>query len=353
MSNKIVVGITQGDSNGISYEVIVKALTDSRVIEICTPVIYGSSKLFGFYNKQVHETEGMVTNVIANPSEIHHKRINIINCVPETVVAEPGKSTPESAKAAFQSLEKAVEHLKKGEIDVLVTAPFNKASMNRDGFHFSGHTEYLAKEFNSIDSLMFMVSSDLKVGLVTNHLPLKDVPGKISKELIEKKCRIMIDSLRKDFGIEHPKVAVLSLNPHCGEEGLMGHEEEEIIKPAIKELKESDELVFGPYSPDGFFSSPVYKKFDAILAMYHDQGLIPFKSLSFEEGVNYTAGLPVIRTSPDHGTAFDIAGKNKASHSSMLSAIFMAVDIFRKRKEYDQLRVNPLRVEIPTSRNND
>ena len=353
MSNKIVVGITQGDSNGISYEVIVKALTDSRVIEICTPVIYGSSKLFGFYKKQVHETEGMVTNVIANPSEIHHKRINIINCVPETVVAEPGKSTPESAKAAFQSLEMAVEHLKKGEIDVLVTAPFNKASMNRDGFHFSGHTEYLAKEFNSIDSLMFMVSSDLKVGLVTNHLPLKDVPGKISKELIEKKCRIMIDSLRKDFGIEHPKVAVLSLNPHCGEEGLMGHEEEEIIKPAIKELKESDELVFGPYSPDGFFSSPVYKKFDAILAMYHDQGLIPFKSLSFEEGVNYTAGLPVIRTSPDHGTAFDIAGKNKASHSSMLSAIFMAVDIFRKRKEYDQLRVNPLRVEIPTSRNND
>lgn len=353
MSNKIVVGITQGDSNGISYEVIVKALTDSRVIEICTPVIYGSSKLFGFYKKQVHETEGMVTNVIANPSEIHHKRINIINCVPETVVAEPGKSTQESAKAAFQSLEKAVEHLKKGEIDVLVTAPFNKASMNRDGFHFSGHTEYLAKEFNSIDSLMFMVSSDLKVGLVTNHLPLKDVPGKISKDLIEKKCRIMIDSLRKDFGIEHPKVAVLSLNPHCGEEGLMGHEEEEIIKPAIKELKEADELVFGPYSPDGFFSSPVYKKFDAILAMYHDQGLIPFKSLSFEEGVNYTAGLPVIRTSPDHGTAFDIAGKNKASHSSMLSAIFMAVDIFRKRKEYDQLRVNPLRVEIPTSRNND
>lgn len=353
MSNKIVVGITQGDSNSISYEVIIKALTDARILELCTPVIYGSSKLFGYYKKQINDADGIVPNVISAPSEIHHKRVNIINCVPESVTAEPGRSTTESSRGAFLSLEKAINHIKNGEIDVLVTGPFNKASMKSDGFIFPGHTEYLTKEFQKEDSLMFMISSSLKVGVVTNHIPVSEVPQNITKEKIAKKARLMIDSLKRDFGIEYPKIAVLSLNPHAGEEGMLGSEEIEIIRPSIAELKEEGHLVFGPFAPDGFFASPSINKFDAVLAMYHDQGLIPFKALSPDDGINYTAGLPIVRTSPDHGTAYDIAGKNIANHTSMLNAIYSAVDIFRKRKEYEELRKNPLKVEIPASRGND
>ncbi|MDD2490611.1 MAG: 4-hydroxythreonine-4-phosphate dehydrogenase PdxA [Bacteroidales bacterium] len=353
MNNKIVVGITQGDSNGISYEVIIKSLSDNRILELCTPVVYGSSKLFGFYKKMVDEAEGVSVNVITSPSDIHHKRVNIINCVPESVAAEPGKSTPESSRGAFLSLDKAINHLKTGGIDVLVTAPFNKASMQAEGFTFPGHTEYLTSEFERGDSLMFMVSSAFKIGVVTNHIPLKDVPGAISAELIAKKCRIMANSLKRDFGIEHPKIAVLSLNPHSGERGVLGREEIDIIIPAIEELKSEGELVFGPYSSDSFFASSLFKKFDAILAMYHDQGLTPFKTLSYDGGVNFTAGLPVVRTSPDHGTAYEIAGKNIANHSSMLNAIYTAIDIFKNRVEYDEIRKNPLKVEIPVSRGND
>ena len=353
MNNKIVVGITQGDSNGISYEVIIKALSDNRILELCTPVLYGSSKLFGFYKKQIPDAETLTANLISAPSEIHHKRVNIINCVPESVVAEPGKPTPESSRGAFLSLDKAINHLKSGDIDVLVTAPFNKASMQAEGFTFPGHTEYLAQEFDKHDSLMFMISSSLKVGIVTNHISIKDVPAAISSEKIIKKCKIMIDSLRRDFGIENPKIAVLSLNPHAGEDGVLGREEIDIIKPAIDEIKSEGELVFGPFAPDGFFASSMLKKFDAVLAMYHDQGLIPFKALSTDGGVNYTAGLPIVRTSPDHGTAYDIAGKGIANHSSMLDAIYTAIDIFRKRAEYEEIRKNPLKVEIPTSRGND
>lgn len=353
MSNKIVVGITQGDSNGISYEVIIKALSDSRMLELCTPVIYGSSKLFGFYKKSISDADIVAANVISSPADIHHKRVNIINCVPESVVADPGRPTPESSRGAFLSLDKAIDHLKKGEIDVLVTGPFNKASMKDEGFTFPGHTEYLTKEFGKEDSLMFMISPAMRVGLVTNHIPIKEVTSSITTEKIVKKCKLMCESLRRDFGIEYPKIAVLSLNPHAGEEGVLGNEEREIIKPAIEELKAEGELIFGPYAPDGFFASSMYKKFDSVLAMYHDQGLIPFKSLSPEGGVNYTAGLPVVRTSPDHGTAYDIAGKNIANHYSMLNAIYEAIDIFRKRKEYEEIRRNPLKVEIPVSRGND
>jgi len=353
MSNKIVVGITQGDSNSISYEVIIKALSDNRIIELCTPVLYGSSKLFGYYKKQIQDAENLTVNLITNPSEIHHKRINIINCVPESVSADPGKSTPESSRGAFLSLDKAINHLKSGDIDVLVTGPFNKASMQAEGFNFPGHTEYLAKEFDRSDTLMFMISATLKVGVVTNHIPLKDVPSSITSEKIVKKCKILLDSLRRDFAIEYPKVAVLSLNPHAGENGVLGKEEIEIIKPAIDEIKSDGELVFGPFAPDGFFASSLCKKFDAVLAMYHDQGLIPFKALSAEGGLNYTAGLPVVRTSPDHGTAYDIAGKGIANHTSMLNAIYSAIDIFKKRLEYEEIRKNPLKVEIPASRGND
>ena len=353
MNNKIVVGITQGDSNGISYEVIIKALSDPRIMEMCTPVIYGSSRIFGIHKKNIPEMEGLSTNIVNSPKELHPKRINIINCIPDSLVAEPGKASSESARGAMLALETAVADLKKGEIDVLVTAPFNKASMNRDGFSFPGHTEYLAKEFGAQESLMFMVSPVLKVGLVTNHLPVKSIASSITSDLIIHKYKLMSESLRKDFGIDRPKIAVLSLNPHAGDEGLLGTEEEEIIKPAIKSLKHSGELAFGPYSPDGFFASPLMSKFDAVLAMYHDQGLIPFKALSFESGVNFTAGLPVVRTSPDHGTGHDIAGKNLASGASMLSAIYSAIDIFNKRLEYEEIRANPLKVETPVSRNNN
>ncbi len=353
MNNKIVVGITQGDSNGISYEVIIKALSDTRILEICTPVIYGSSRIFGIHKKNIPEMEGLSTNIINSPKELHPKRINIINCIPDSLVAEPGKASSESAKGAMLSLETAVADLKKGEIDVLVTAPFNKASMNRDGFNFPGHTEYLAKEFGVEESLMFMISPILKVGLVTNHLSIKDVSSSITSDLIIHKFKLMAQSLKRDFGIDRPKIAVLSLNPHAGDEGLIGTEEEDVIKPAIKELKHSGEMAFGPYSPDGFFSSQLMSKFDAVLAMYHDQGLIPFKALSTDGGVNFTAGLPVVRTSPDHGTGQDIAGKNLASGSSMLSAIYCAIDVFNKRQEYEIIRANPLKVEIPVSRNNN
>lgn len=353
MDNKIVVGITQGDSNGVSYEVIIKALTDNRILELCTPVLFGSSKLFGYYKKQIIDAEGIVPNVIANPSEIHPKRLNIINCVPESVTAEPGKPSPDSSRGAFLSLDKAISCLKNGEIDVLVTGPFNKASMQNEGFHFPGHTEYITKEFESKESLMFMISSALKIGVVTNHIPINEISSTLTKEKIVDKCKLMIDSLKRDFGIAYPKIAVLSLNPHAGEHGVIGMEEIDIIKPAILELNEAGNIVTGPFAPDGFFASPSVNKFDAVLAMYHDQGLIPFKALSTDGGVNFTAGLPVIRTSPDHGTAYDIAGKNIANHSSMLNAIYTAIDIHRNRIDYDEIRKNPLKVEIPTSRGND
>ena len=337
-NGKIVVGITQGDSNGIGYEVIIKALADPRILEQFTPVVYGSSKLFGFYRKSIPEIDQMDTNAINSASEAHPKRVNIVNCLPDSSYAEPGQATAESAKAAIAALAAAVKELKEGKIDVLVTGPINKKAMASEGFGFPGHTEYLQEAFGKKDVAMFMVSHRLRLAVVTGHIPLKDVAGQISEEKILSKLRLINESLKQDFTIDQPKIAVLSLNPHSGDGGLLGTEEQEIIIPAIRKATEEGILAFGPFSPDGYFGLSHYENFDATLAMYHDQGLSPFKALSFEDGVNYTAGLPVIRTSPDHGTAFEMAGRDEADPRSMRAAIFTAIDIFRSRKAWEELQ---------------
>ncbi len=333
MARKLVVGITQGDGNGIGYEVIIKALADERMLDICTPVIYGSSKIFGFYKKQIHNIDQINTNVINSAKDVYHKRVNIVNCLPENVFVEPGQPTPESAKCAMTSLQRAVEDIKNGYIDVLVTAPINKRAMVSEGFGYTGHTEYLEKEFGVDEVAMIMVCDRLKVGVVTGHIPLKDVVSQLTAEKIVKKLRLMKSSLQMDFGIDAPKIAVLGLNPHCGDGGLLGDEESQIILPAVKQANAEGILAYGPYSPDGFFGLGNYMKYDAVLAMYHDQGLTPFKALAFEDGVNYTAGLPVVRTSPDHGTAYEMAGRDMADPRSMMSAIYTAIDIYNSRAD--------------------
>lgn len=348
MNNKIVVGISQGDINSISSEVIIKALSDSRLLDSCIPVIYGSSKVIGIYKKHSPDTENFSANVINSPREAHSKRVNIINCIPDTIQSDPGKQSEDGARAAMMALEEAVKDLKMKNIDVLVTGPFNKFEVSKGGFNFTGHTEYLGNVFGIKDTLMFMVSDRIKVGLVTNHMPLSEVPSHITTKLIVEKLRIMSNSLKRDFAVRSPKIAVMGLNPHCGDQGLIGNEETEIIKPAVRQASDEGILAFGPYSPDGFFGSEMMGKFDAVLAMYHDQGLIPFKALAFENGVNFTAGLPVVRTSPDHGTAFEIAGKNRANATSMLSAIYYACDIYRNRQDFDDLRSNILVSEHTT-----
>lgn len=339
---KPIVGITQGDSNGIGYEVIIKALSDPRVLEFFTPVVYGSSKLFGFYRKSIPEIEQFDTNLVNAAEEAKPKRINILNCLPDSVFAEPGQATPESAKSAIIALDKAVADIKAGKIDVLVTGPINKKAMSGQGFGFPGHTEYLQKQFGVNDVTMLMTSHRLRLGVVTGHIPLKDVVGSITKEKIVSKLKLMTKSLKEDFCIDQPRIAVLSLNPHSGDGGLLGTEEQDIIIPAIAEAAAEGILAFGPYSPDGFFGLGHYEKFDATLAMYHDQGLAPFKALSFEDGVNYTAGLPIVRTSPDHGTAFELAGRDVADPHSMRSAIFAAVDIFNARKDFEELQAGKM-----------
>lgn len=348
MNRKLIVGITQGDGNGIGYEVIIKALADDRILEMCTPVIYGSSKIFGFYRKQIHNLEQpMNTNVINSARDAHQKRINIVNCLPDNIFVEPGQPTAESAKSAIKSLECAVDDIRKGYIDVLVTAPINKRAMVNEGFGYTGHTEYLEKEFGVDEVAMIMVCDQLKVGVVTGHIPLKDVTKTLTTELILKKLRLMKKSLERDFGIDSPKIAVLGLNPHCGDGGLLGDEEQSIILPAVRAAGEEGILAFGPYSPDGFFGLGNYNRFDATLAMYHDQGLTPFKALAFELGVNYTAGLPIVRTSPDHGTAYDMAGRDLADPRSMISSIFTAIDVFKNRQAYDELQAGKMSVKLP------
>ena len=336
-NRKPVVGITKGDGNGIGYEVIIKALADSRILESFTPVIYGSSKIYGFYRKQIHDIEPADTNVISSAKDVHPKRINIVNCLPDNVYVEPGQATPESAKAAIRSLQAAVRDIKDGHIDVLVTAPINKRAMVSEGFGYTGHTEYLQKEFGCADVAMFMVSEQLRIGVVTGHIPLKDVAASLTKERILGKLRLMDKSLRRDFGIDAPKIAVLGLNPHCGDGGLLGDEEQSVILPAVQAAQAEGILAFGPYSPDGYFGMGHYGKFDATLAMYHDQGLAPFKALSFQDGVNFTAGLPIVRTSPDHGTAYELAGRDQADPHSMMCSIYTAIDILRSREDYDDL----------------
>ena len=337
MSKKIVVGITQGDGNGIGYEVIIKALADERMLEMCTPVIYGSSKIFAFYKKTLHNIDHINTNVITNAADIKPKMVNIVNCLPENIYVEPGQPTPESAKAAMKALECAVKDAKDGKIDVIVTAPFNKRAMNAEGFGFTGHTEFLEKQFGVNDAVMLMVADQLKVAVATQHIPLRKVPQALTKELIVSKLRLMKASLEQDFAIYDPKIAVLGLNPHCGDGGLLGDEEQTTILPAVMEAQKEGVMAFGPYSPDGFFGLGNYRKFDAILAMYHDQGLTPFKALAFELGVNYTAGLPIVRTSPDHGTAYELAGRDEADPRSMISAIYTAIDVYNRRAEHKKL----------------
>lgn len=335
--NKLVVGITQGDSNGIGYEVIIKALSDERILDQFTPVVYGSPKLFGFYLKTIPEIESLPLNNINNAKEAQPKKINILNCLPESTYAEPGSPSAEAANSAIKALDAAVRDIKAGSIDVLVTGPINKKSVSIQGFQFPGHTEYLMNAFGVKDVTMLMVSDRIKLGVVTGHIPLKDVSGAISEEKILSKLRLMKESLIKDFGYDNPTIGVLSLNPHSGDGGLLGTEEQDIIIPALKKATEEGIEAFGPFSPDGYFGLGKYQQFDATLAMYHDQGLSPFKTIAFSDGVNFTAGLPVVRTSPDHGTAYDMAGRDMADPVSMRSAIFTAVDIFRRRQAHEKL----------------
>ncbi|MBL6448662.1 4-hydroxythreonine-4-phosphate dehydrogenase PdxA [Fulvivirga sp. 29W222] len=330
--DKPVIGITIGDINGIGPEVTIKALRDSRVLNFITPVIYGSSKTLSYYRKALRMDDFNYSHV-KEPGQFHLKKVNVVNCWDEMVEINTGAVTPEAGKASFQALLKATKDLKAGLIDAIVTAPINKNNIQNDDFKFAGHTEYFTQNFDAKDSLMFMTSDDLKIGVATGHIPVKHISEVLTKELISRKIGIMEESLRVDFGIKKPKIAVLGLNPHAGEGGLLGKEDIEVINPAIKEFKQKGKLVFGPFPADGFFGKGDYKKFDGILAMYHDQGLIPFKTLAFENGVNYTAGLSIIRTSPDHGTAYDIAGKNEAQETSMRQAIYLARDIYKNRKE--------------------
>ena len=345
MSQKILVGITTGDSNGIGYEVIVKALMDARMCEVCTPVVYGCSRTFHFYCKDIPETEQLTLNMINSVEEARPRRVNFINCVPDTIPVDPGQPTPEAAKAAVMSLQAAVADIKANKLDAIVTGPFNKHTVQGAGFNYTGHTEYLIKEFGVKDGLMFLISDKLRVGCATNHLPLSQVSANITIDHILSKLTLMNDSLKRDFGIDKPKIAVFGLNPHAGDGGTLGGEENTVIGPAIKQAQQKGILAYGPYSADGFFGAGMQKDFDAILAMYHDQGLIPFKALSFDTGINYTAGLPIVRTSPDHGTAYNIAGKCQANPQSMISAIYEAVDIVNNRREYDDITKNPLQTK--------
>jgi len=341
IQNNIVVGISQGDINGISYEVIIKSLMDPRVLEFCVPVVYGSAKVAAYHRKALNIVNFSFNN-IRNADEASLKRANIVNCLDDNTRVELGKSTAIAGEASYISLQAAVKDLKDRKIDVLVTAPINKDNIQSENFKFPGHTEYLTSEFGADDSLMLMVSENLKIGVVTGHLPISKVPQAITTEAILKKLRIMNKSLIQDFKIRKPKIAVLALNPHAGDNGLIGREEIEIIIPAIEKAKAENILAIGPYPADGFFGSDSFKKFDAILAMYHDQGLVPFKALAFGTGINFTAGLDVIRTSPGHGTAYEIAGLNEASADSFRNAIYLACDIYRNRTEYLELSKNPL-----------
>ena len=346
--SKIKVGISVGDINGIGLEVILKTFSNESMLSFCTPVLYCSSKVVS-YHKNVIGKQDVVFQNQKNAQRLNSQKLNVVNCWQENTDITLGEINETGGKFAIKSLESACEDLKKKLIDVLVTAPIHKHAMELAGFPYKGHTEYLGNTFDGSDPLMFMVSPDIKVALVTNHLPLKEVSQKITKDLILKKLKQLNHSLKMDFGIERPLIAVLGLNPHAGDEGSIGKEEKEIIRPAIVEAKKQGMMCMGPFPADGFFGSSTFKKYHAVLAMYHDQGLIPFKSLSFGNGTNFTAGLPIIRTSPDHGTGFDIVGKNMADPSSFRTAIFAALDIFRQRSQFIEDHENPMRKRKTTS----
>ncbi len=339
--NKIRLGISHGDINGISYEIIIKSLLDNRIFDFFTPIIFGSSKIAAYHRKAL-STLNLNLVSIKSTESLNLKRANIINCIENNTKVELGLSTEMAGKASLTALELAVSNLMNKKIDVLVTAPINKQNIQSNKFNFPGHTEYLEKKFDVENSLMLMINEKIRVGVVTGHIPLSKVAESISTKLILEKLRILQNSLIRDFAITKPKIAVLSLNPHAGDNGLLGSEENEIIIPSIKIAREEEILAFGPYPADGFFGSFSYDKFDAVLAMYHDQGLAPFKSIVFDKGVNYTAGLPFVRTSPAHGTAYEIAGKNIASPNSFREAMYLACDIFNNRNKYDELTKNKL-----------
>lgn len=340
--NKIRVGITQGDINGVGYEVILKTFSDPVMLELCTPIIYGSPKVAAYHRKSLD----LPTNfsIVNSAAEAANNRLSVVNCTDDEVKVEFSKADPEAGKAALGALERAIDEYKEGMIDVIVTAPINKHTIQSEAFSFPGHTEYIEERLgNGFKSLMILMKDDFRVALVTGHIPVSQIAETITKELIQEKLAIFNQSLKQDFAIGAPRIAVLSLNPHAGDNGLLGKEEEEIIIPALKEMAAQGILCYGPYPADGFMGSGNFTQFDGVLAMYHDQGLAPFKALAMDEGVNYTAGLPVIRTSPAHGTAYDIAGKGLANEDSFRQAIYVAIDVFRNRLRDKEAHANPLR----------
>lgn len=337
---KIRVGISIGDLNGIGGEVVLKTLSDNRILDFCTPVIFASIKTMSFLAN--HFKVKMEFHATNNPKQLTHGKVNVVNVWKESPKIEFGKEDKSIGTYAIRSLESSTQALKNKDIDILVTAPINKANIQSETFNFPGHTDYLAQELEG-KSLMFMVTNSLRVGLITDHVPVKDIADHITPELVTEKVTAMYRSLVEDFGISKPKIAILGINPHTGDNGVIGEEDDTVLRPTINTIKESGKLVFGPYAADSFFGSDNYRNFDAILATYHDQGLIPFKTLSFGKGVNYTAGLNRVRTSPDHGTAFEIAGKGTADESSFKEAMFTGIKIFKNRRLYQQLTENPLK----------
>jgi len=348
----IFAGITQGDINGIGYEVIIKTLMDPMITDFCVPIVYGSPKVAAYHRKALNINNFSFNN-IRSADEANYKKANMINCLDDNIRVELGKPTQQGGESALASLERALEDLKSAKINVLVTAPIDKKNIQSEKFSFRGHTEYLKSKAGAEEVLMFMISENMRIGFVTGHLPLKKVPEAITRDLLIKKLRIMNHSLITDFAIRKPRIAVLGLNPHAGDNSLLGTEEAEVIIPAIAQAEKEGILAFGPFPADGFFGAGSFAKFDAILSMYHDQGLSPFKALSFDSGVNYTAGLPFIRTSPVHGTAFLIAGKGEASENSFRQALFLACTIFRNRQMHAEISKNPLKhqdIEIHTDK---
>ncbi len=342
MSEKLRVGITHGDINGVGYEVILKAFEDATMLELCTPIVYGSPKVATYHRKAIDCQTSF--SIINHANEANLDKLNILACVNDELKVEMGTPSEEAGKAALMALERALADYKEGLIDVLVTAPINKNTIQADNFRFPGHTEYIQEQAGEGQkALMILMRNELRVALVTGHIPVNSISSSLTKELIQEKLSIFEQSLRQDFCIGKPRIAVLALNPHAGDGGLIGTEEQEIIIPALNEMKAQGMFCFGPYPADGFFGSDAFTKFDGILAMYHDQGLAPFKALAMEEGVNYTAGLPIIRTSPAHGTAYDIAGKGVASEASLRQAIYAAIDIYRNRERDEEAHRNPLK----------
>lgn len=338
---KIRVAISQGDINGIGWEVILKAFSDPGIFDLCLPVVYGSGKTAAAHRKLLGNEELQFQQIREGESP-NPKRLNVMNVYDEEVLIEPGKATDSGGKYALRSLEAAVDAVLTGKADVLVTAPINKHTIHSEQFPFAGHTEYLKKKCNAPDALMILCSEEMRVGLVTGHIPVSQVAAQLNADRILNSIILMNRSLIRDMGIRKPRIAVLGLNPHAGDQGTIGHEEKEFIIPAINRAKDLNLVVYGPYAADGFFGNGTYKQFDGILAMYHDQGLAPFKALSFSNGVNFTAGLPMVRTSPDHGTGFDIAGQGKANEQSFRQALYFAMDVYRRRKEYEEINENPL-----------